>query len=69
MRCPHRRDGRIVEDWLPGVVVQADYRMAAVRFEVDVFSSNGWPIPDRVLWAAHGSPNLRRPVETPENGA
>jgi hypothetical protein len=60
MRCDHLRHGQRVNDWLAGVVVQADYRMVAVRFETDVFSSNGWRIPDRILWGAHGSPHLRR---------
>lgn len=60
MRCDHIRDGERMNDWLPGVVVQTDHRMLAVQFETEVFASNGWPIPDRILWCAHGSPNLRR---------
>ena len=60
MRCDHIRDGARVNGWLAGAVVQADHRMVAVRFNADVFSSNGWRIPDRILWCAHGSPNLRR---------
>jgi hypothetical protein len=62
MRCDHLRDGKRVNDWLAGRVVQVDRRMVAVQFETDVYSSNGWRIPDRVLWCAHGSPNLRRPA-------
>jgi hypothetical protein len=61
MRCPHLVHGRLLTDWLAGVVVQADYRMAAVKFDQVVFSSTGQPIPDHVLWCTHGSPNLRRP--------
>jgi hypothetical protein len=60
MLCVHQRQGQRVHDWLAGSVVQADHRMVAVRFETDVFSSTGWPIPDRTLWGAHGSRNLRR---------
>jgi hypothetical protein len=60
VQCTHLRDGQRVQGWAPGVVVEADHRMAAVRFETDVFSSNGWPIADRILWCAHGSRNLRR---------
>lgn len=67
VRCYHRRGGQVVSDWLPGRVVQVDHRMAAIRFETEVYSSNGWPIPDRTLWCAHGSPNLRRAGE--ERGA
>jgi len=61
MRCLHRRDGRLVADWLPGIVAAADYRMLGVKFAVEVFTNNGLAIPDRILWCAHGSPNLRRP--------
>ena len=61
MRCDHIREGKRVNDWLAGVVVDADNRMLAARFEADVYSSNGWLIPDRILWCAHGSPNIRRP--------
>jgi hypothetical protein len=63
MRCPHRQEGRVVLDWLPGRVTAADTRMLGVRFEVDVYASTGQAIPDRTLWCTHGSPNLRRPGE------
>lgn len=60
VKCFHMRGGQVVEDWLAGLVVEADYRMAAVKFEADVFASNGLQIPERILWCAHGSPNIRR---------
>jgi hypothetical protein len=60
MRCDHIRSGKRVKDWLEGTVIQTDSRMLAVQFETDVFSSNGWLMPDRILWCAHGSPNIRR---------
>ena len=59
VRCNHRQNDQWVNDWVPGVVAEADYRMAAVRFECDVRSSNGWIIPERTLWLAHGSKNIR----------
>jgi len=58
--CDHIRDGSRIHDWLPGTVVQADHRMAAVQFTTDVYSSSGHPIPDRILWCTHGSRNIRR---------
>ena len=64
VKCRHIANGNIVEGWLAGVVVEADHRMAAVKFETDVYSSNGWRIPDRILWCAHGSPNIRRPTNS-----
>lgn len=63
VKCLHLRNGEVVEDWLVGIVVETDYRMAAIQFETNVFSSNGWMIPNRTLWCAHGSPNLRRPSD------
>jgi len=62
VRCHHGQGGQIQHGWVAGEVVQADQRMAAIRFAVDVYSSNGWLIPERILWCAHGSPNLRRPA-------
>jgi hypothetical protein len=58
--CEHIADGKRVHGWLKGTVVQADYRMAAVHFETDVFTSDGHKAADRILWCAHGSPNIRR---------
>lgn len=58
--CYHRGAGGVRQDWLLGRVVQTDSRMAAIQFDCDVYSNNGWLIPDRVLWCAHGSPHLRR---------
>jgi hypothetical protein len=63
MRCTHVRDGRLVTDWLPGIVAATDHRMLAVRFEIDVFVGAGQRISDRTLWCTHGSRNLRRPSE------
>ncbi len=59
VRCNHSADGQWANGWVAGVVVEADYRMAAVRFECDVLTSNGWKMPDRTLWLAHGSKNIR----------
>ena len=66
MWCPHLRAGRPVTDWVAGKVTQADYRMVAVKFETEVFTGNGWPVPERVLWCTHGSRHLRRPAEEVE---
>jgi hypothetical protein len=60
MLCDHERDGRRVIDWLPGEVIEADPRMLAVRFGAPVYASNGWRIPDQVLWCTHGSRHIRR---------
>lgn len=65
LRCWHRRGPQLVNDWLRGRVTQADQRMAAILLSAEVFAANGWPIADRTLWCAHGSPNVRRPAALP----
>ncbi len=61
--CYHLVDGTLTRAWLPGTVVQVDNRMAAVRFDTDIYSNNGYFIPDHTLWVAHGSPRARRPED------
>ncbi len=57
--CDHNRDGERVRDWLRGVVVQADRKMVAVQFLEDVYLTNGWMVPDRVLWCLQNSHTIR----------
>ena len=57
--CDHNRDGSRVRDWLQGVVVQADEKMVAVQFTEDVYLTDGWMVPDRVLWTQHRSESIR----------
>jgi hypothetical protein len=57
--CDHNRDDVRVNDWLQGVVVQADYKMVAVQFNQDVYLTDGWMVPDRVLWSRQGSDKIR----------
>jgi hypothetical protein len=57
--CDHTRDGERVNDWLQGVVVQADFKMVAVQFLEDVYLTDGWMVPDRVLWFQQSSENIR----------
>jgi hypothetical protein len=57
--CDHNRGEQRVNDWLQGVVVQADYKMVAVQFNQDVYLTDGWMVPDRVLWARQDSDKIR----------
>lgn len=57
--CDHNQDGVRVRDWLNGVVVQADRKMVAVQFLEDVYLTNGWMVPDRVLWCLQNSEIIR----------
>ncbi len=58
--CDHDNEqGERVRDWLEGVVVQADYKMVAVQFNQAVYLTNGWLIPDQVLWIPQTSDQIR----------
>jgi hypothetical protein len=57
--CDHDEDGSRIRDWLGGVVVQAEEKRVAVQFVQDVYLTNGWMVPDRVLWCPQGSKNIR----------
>lgn len=57
--CDHMRGEQRVNDWLQGVVVQADYKMVAIQFNQDVYLTDGWMVPDRVLWARQDSDKVR----------
>jgi hypothetical protein len=57
--CDHNQEGMRVRDWLQGVVVQSEEKMVAVQFNEDVYLTNGWMVPDRVLWCRQKSANIR----------
>jgi hypothetical protein len=58
--CDHNNDeGNRIRDWLQGVVVQADEKLVAVQFNQDVYLTDGWMVPDRVLWTQHVSDTIR----------
>jgi hypothetical protein len=58
--CDHNneKDER-VRGWLTGVVVQVDPKIVAVQFEENVYLTDGWMVPDHVLWCPHNSTNIR----------
>jgi hypothetical protein len=58
--CDHNNEnGNRIRDWLQGVVVQADEKLVAVQFNQDVYLTDGWMVPDRVLWTQHVSDTIR----------
>ena len=57
--CDHKRSGRRVRDWVEGTIVHADGRMTAVQFRSDVYLTDGWMVPDRVLWFQQASENIK----------
>jgi len=41
--------------------VQVDPKMVAVQFQQNVYLTDGWMVPDRVLWCPKDSHNIRLP--------
>lgn len=59
--CDHEVDGDRVRDWLLGTVIHSDRKMVGVQFTQDVYLTDGWMVPDRVLWLQQQSGNIRYP--------
>lgn len=57
--CDHDRVNERVRDWLEGIVVQVDPKMIAVQFQESVYLTDGWMVPDHVLWCPKNSPHIR----------
>jgi hypothetical protein len=57
--CDHERNSVRVRDWLEGVVVQVDPKMIAVQFHENVYLTDGWMVPDHVLWCPKTSKTIR----------
>ena len=57
--CDHDHNGDRVRDWLEGTIVQVDPKMLAIQFQENVYLTDGWMVPDHVLWCPKDSINLR----------
>lgn len=57
--CDHERGSDRVRDWLEGVVVQVDPKMIAVQFQENVYLTDGWMVPDHVLWCPKNAKTIR----------
>lgn len=60
--CDHDDNGDRIRDWLIGTVVQVDPKLVAVQFQENVYLTDGWMVPDHVLWCPKNSNNLRKPI-------
>ena len=57
--CDHDLGGERVRDWLEGTVVQVDPKMLAIQFQESVYLTDGWMVPDHVLWCPKSSKMIR----------
>ncbi len=59
--CDHEKSGDRIRGWLKGIVVQVDPKMVAVQFRTNVYLTDGWMVPDHILWYPQNSPHIRVP--------
>lgn len=59
--CDHEKNGQRIRGWIKGIVVQVDNKMVAVQFRTNVYLTDGWMVPDHILWYPLNSPHLRIP--------
>ena len=57
--CDHEKNKDRVRGWIRGIVVQVDNKMVAVQFRSNVFLTDGWMVPDRILWYPLTSEHIR----------
>jgi hypothetical protein len=57
--CDHEKSSVRVRGWLKGIVVQVDNKMVAVQFRSNVFLTDGWMVPDKILWYPLTSEHIR----------
>ncbi len=64
--CDHDRKSERVRGWLRGIVVQTDPKMVAVQFRSNVYLTDGWMVPDHILWFPQLSTQIRKPRKRPD---
>jgi len=57
--CDHEKNGDRIRDWVKGIVVQVDEKMVAVQFRTNVYLTDGWMVPDHILWFHFNSSLIR----------
>lgn len=57
--CDHEKNKERIRGWIRGIVVQVDNKMVAVQFRSNVFLTDGWMVPDRILWYPLNSEHIR----------
>ena len=57
--CDHEKNKDRIRGWINGTVVQVDNKMVAVQFRSNVYLTDGWMVPDRILWYPLNSEHIR----------
>lgn len=67
--CDHEKVRERVRGWIAGIVVQVDNKMVAVQFRSNVYLTDGWMVPDRILWYSLSSEHIRPAAGTKKAAA
>ena len=59
VNCDYERGGERMHGWIRGIVVQVDSKMVAIQFRANVYLTDGWMVPDHILWYPLTSPCVR----------
>ena len=57
--CDHEKNRERIRGWVKGIVVQVDNKMVAVQFRSNVYLTDGWMVPDRILWYPLNSEHIK----------
>jgi len=57
--CDHEKNRDRIRGWVKGIIVQVDHKLAAVQFRSNVYLTDGWMVPDRILWFPTNSEHIR----------
>ena len=57
--CDHEKNSDRIRDWVKGIVVQVDNKLVAVQFRSNVYLTDGWMVPDHILWYPVNSDQIR----------
>lgn len=69
VNCDHEdKDGQRIRGWVRGTVVQIENKLVAVQFKDKIYLTDGWMIPDHILWFPFDSENVR-PWVSPQSRA
>jgi len=60
--CDHDKNNERVRGWIKGTVVQIENnKLLAVQFRSNVYLTDGWMVPDHILWFPIRSDQVRIP--------
>ena len=67
VNCDHEDKAlQRIRGWLKGTVVQVDNKLLAVQFKENIYLTDGWMVPDKILWFPYDSTNVR-PYKSPRS--